>query len=167
MHVSESRKEVLQIKELRMKCMKHWPLTDKAAWMFVTKDCYKTFKKSVKGHFQEFLVKYCDTKVQTNPRWAYHAYLVAGKDVKYLTHYSIEAMKDFPLKEATITVATSMVINITLLSTFLTLLCFLLMHAVTLGFLEFGYCTNVKGLFTGMAGVLILLSIWCPGEGVA
>lgn len=112
------------------------------------------------------LINYCDNEV--NPRLAYCEYKCKGQDLKYLSHYGIQAILDMPWKEVFGAITLSMLtklafykIDIQTLVSFplVILMGFTAVHIATLVTLyKFGYCINAKPLFRGLAVLTVLLN---------
>lgn len=185
MNTPSARETVLGIKELRDHIFSYAGPGKNTSWLFVSKGYRDLFVASTSGNFEQFLVNYCDSKVISNPRWAYYAYKCSGTDSKYLRKYKIEAISDFPFEHTLAVIAVLLGENVTrnelsniafrvtdkisfalptdkmfMLPSIITVIYFLCAHVLTLlALFMFNCCTNVKGLFRNMAIAMILLTL--------
>lgn len=164
-HQTEELVNDLSVQILTQPGMELCMMTLNKAWNKRYNDFMEPLKKSPVS-FEHYLVEYCDKKLTTNPRWAYHAYRLRGNDPVLLRRYKLEAAKDIPWRDIIITWTLTTAANLFfkrlqtgLVSSAITVFYFCIMHVVTLGVFYYGKgCTNVKNLFRNMAIALVVIN---------
>lgn len=155
---------------LRLPGMESSTMTINQEWNAYFNSKMLPFKASP-AIFQHFLVDYCNTKLKTNPRWAYYAYKKNGDNNNndyptILKNYQIQTLKNIPWKKIIRTIVINSAINFCF-QTFrfepisITAAYFLILHFITLFLLyKYNIFTNVDNLFSCTSSILIVLNFF-------